>query len=145
MNINCQQCGKETKRNKPTTRFCSLSCASKWNYVNKHTSLFVKGHKVRVGMKHPPSFIEGRKLTGNPAWKGDRASVSSKHDWARNNFKKTGVCEMCGQEKKTDWSNKKHDYQRDRDGWQELCRGCHQKYDYGNGLRTHWRNKTVNN
>jgi hypothetical protein len=86
-------------------------------------------------MKHPQSFIEKRRLQGNPVWKGEAATTASKHDWIRFNFTKTGVCEHCKETKRTDWSNKDHKYSRERDEWQELCRSCHQKYDYAHGLR----------
>jgi hypothetical protein len=71
----------------------------------------------------------------NPAWKGNDATVTSKHCWVRDNFKKKDLCEHCGKYGKTDWSNKYHTYLRKREDWQELCRSCHQIYDYANGLR----------
>ncbi len=37
-----------------------------------------------------------RKVEGNPAWKGDKATVSSIHCWIRDNFIKTEICEFCG-------------------------------------------------
>lgn len=67
----------------------------------------------------------------NPAWKGNNVTKESMHAWVRNNFKKSGVCEHCKESKKTEWSNKDHKYDsKDRERWQEICRGCHQSYDY---------------
>ena len=59
--------------------------------------------------------------------------VSSKyfiaHKWIYKNYKKTGVCELCGKYVKTEWSNKSGDYRQERDDWQELCHKCHSWYD----------------
>lgn len=103
----------------------------KWN---GHTP-FIKGHKLRVGLKHSEQFKEGRKTTGNAMWKGDGVSVRSLHCWVRDNFTKSGQCIFCGKIGGTDWSNKFHTYKRTRDDWQELCRGCHLRYDYKQGFR----------
>ena len=71
----------------------------------------------------------------NPNWKGDEVISSSMHCWVRDNFKKNGVCEHCGKIGRTDWSNLTHKYRKIREEWQELCRGCHQRYDYKMGYR----------
>lgn len=114
------------------TGFCSTSCAGKFRHRTGITkNLFVKGHQTRRGMKHSQKFIEGRKTTGNPAWKGDKVSKESLHCWIRDNFLRTNICEHCFKECKTDWSNKDHRYtSREREFWQELCRSCHQIYDF---------------
>ena len=54
----------------------------KWN---GHTP-FVKGHKMRVGLKHTPEFCEKRKSAGNPNWKGDNVSQGALHNWIRRNW-----------------------------------------------------------
>lgn len=72
----------------------------------------------------------------NPAWKGDKATVSSIHCWIRDNFTRKNICQNCDKKGNTDWSNKYHTYLRVKEDWQELCRSCHQKYDYANGLRS---------
>lgn len=71
----------------------------------------------------------------NPAWKDDKATIGSIHCWIRDNFKRTNVCSVCGKNGNTDWSNKDHLYKRNKKYWQELCRSCHQKYDFKKGLR----------
>ena len=137
----CLFCGEifqdESNRER---RCCSPSCSTKWRHKNKPFSLFIKGHQTRVGMKHSEDFIERRKGEGNPAWKGEQATVGSKHCWARDNYPKTGTCEHCGQPKRTDWSNKYHTYNRVREDWQELCRSCHIRYDF---KRFHSRSRKV--
>lgn len=103
-------------------------------------SLFVKGHTVRVGMKHPDKYIESRKGIGNPSWKGVKAGKKSIHEWVNNNYHKSSCCEHCKKGydplMKFDWSCKNHDYSdRGRENWQFLCRSCHMKYDYHMGFR----------
>lgn len=52
------------------------------------------------------------------------------HRWTRRNFTKSGVCENCKIEKRTEWSNKSGNYiMGDRRDWQELCKSCHYRYD----------------
>ena len=72
------------------------------------------------------TFLKGE---NHPNWLGDKVSYRNCHAWVRRNYEKTGFCEHCGLEKRTEWSNKDHKYKRVRKDWQELCRSCHIKYD----------------
>lgn len=69
--------------------------------------------------------------TASPKWKGDAAGYTSLHKWVRRNFEKSGRCEECSAEGKTDWANVDHRYHRVREDWVELCRSCHRLYDLG--------------
>ncbi len=132
----CKNCGAVfigAKHRKRT--MCSLSCNAQFNIKNNPKFSFKTGHQTRVGMKHPKTFIQNRKGTGNPHWKGEEVKYSSLHCWVRDNFTKNKCCEVCGKIGNTDWSHKTHIYTRNREEWQELCRSCHQKYDYAKGLR----------
>lgn len=136
----CLFCDKQFNPPKKSSKFCSMSCRGKWMIKNTKYSLFVKGHKVRVGMKHPLSFIIKRRGEGNPAWKGDSIKQHSLHSWIRDNFETPDKCEHCGKQYPHirvifDWSNKNHKYKRNKKDWQFLCRSCHMKYDYKFGLR----------
>ncbi len=117
-------------------KFCSRSCKAKWQHKYKPFSKFVKGHKTRVGMKQPPSFYEKFSGAVHPSWKGEDTKYAGVHNWVRKHYAKTGVCESCKVERKTAWSNKDHLYRRNRGDWQEMCYGCHQKYDMAHGLRS---------
>lgn len=68
----------------------------------------------------------------NHMWKGENASIGSKHNWLHNNYKKGNMCEHCKSTgKKLDWAlihGKK--YNHNRKNFIELCRSCHLKYDY---------------
>lgn len=84
---------------------------------------------------HSEFMASKRYGKNNPAWKGKKATVGSIHCWVRDNFTRTNICERCNKKGNTDWSNKDHSYKRKKEDWQELCRSCHQFYDYENGLR----------
>lgn len=86
---------------------------------------------------HSKYMSSKRKMADNPNWKGDEVKKHPLHSWIRDNFKSNGICDFCKKEKKTEWSNKDHNYSRNREDWQELCRKCHMQYDYDVlGLRT---------
>jgi hypothetical protein len=78
-------------------------------------------------------FIGQEKGVKNPAWKGENASITTIHEWVRNNFIKSDNCEICNRDNDGsivfDWSNKDHKYSRERKDWQHVCRSCHNKYD----------------
>ncbi len=59
----------------------------------------------------------------------DRREYFRLHKWVARNFKKSGICEFCYKESKTEWSNKSGFYARDRIDWQELCHTCHVRWD----------------
>jgi len=133
MQSTCTFCESEVREGK---RFCSRSCQTKWQHANKPFSPFIKGHKLSVGRKHPPSFYEKFSGEKNPGWKGGETKHAGIHNWVRRHYQKTGECEGCGSTRKTAWSNKDHKYRRVREDWQEMCYSCHQKYDLANGLRS---------
>jgi len=62
-------------------------------------------------------------------WKGENVSYSGLHAWARRTFTKTGRCEVCGEERLTEWSNISGEYRREREDWREICRSCHRRLD----------------
>ena len=69
----------------------------------------------------------------NPAWKGEDAGYTSKHQWIARHFGKPGTCEFCGRSelsgKSIDWANISGEYRRDRNDWIRLCKPCHVGYD----------------
>ena len=117
-------CGQETYLWNRTNSRLGWKRGEPQKYINGHNA---KGRtlseetKRRVGASH---FGE-KSVT----WKGDDADYNTIHRWLRKHFPKTGRCEHCGLDKKTDWANRSGDYRRDRDDYLELCRSCHVKYD----------------
>lgn len=62
-------------------------------------------------------------------WKGDEISYNALHKWVNYRLRKSGVCSICGEKKKTDWASKSKKAKRDLNDYIELCRKCHVKYD----------------
>ena len=73
----------------------------------------------------------------NQRWMGDKVGVAGIHSRVRKMWGKADRCEECGRtdRKMYEWSNSNHKYSENRDEWRMLCRSCHQKHDYGMGLR----------
>ena len=75
-------------------------------------------------------------------WKGENASVDSKHIWIRNHYGNPPECEDCGKmgEKvngqwNIDWSNVDHSYRRVREDYTGRCSSCHRIYDLSIGCK----------
>jgi len=70
------------------------------------------------------------------AWKGEKASYSSKHIWVRTILGAPKYCEICKRtdKKKYEWANNDHKYKRRIEDYMRLCTSCHRKYDYKNHL-----------
>lgn len=86
-----------------------------------------------------------QKGSKSPFWKGNKASYGSVHDWIKARFGSAIKCENpnCVYPRKTkngtleapkgfDWALKKGRSYTDRkeDSFMQLCRSCHQRYDY---------------
>lgn len=69
--------------------------------------------------------------SGNPQWKGDKATYPAFHSWLSLHYKKE-KCEHCGvKNKRLDWALiKGKKYCHSRDNFIPLCRSYHLKYDY---------------
>ena len=70
-------------------------------------------------------------------WKGENASYDAKHQWVNYHKKKTGICVICNEYKKTVWANIDHKYKRDLADYIELCRKCHGLYDKCNRVHNY--------
>lgn len=58
------------------------------------------------------------------------------HKYILKNYSKSGICQFCKAQKKTQWSNVSQEYRKyDRSDWQELCVPCHVKYDSTTPIR----------
>ena len=82
--------------------------------------------KARGSYKGRPGISKGL----HPFWLGNNAGYSSKHKWILKYWAKTGTCQKCNENKKTEWANKTGNYDREvKDDWLELCAKCHRNYD----------------
>jgi hypothetical protein len=77
---------------------------------------FLRGHNIKATR---PSW-----------WKGDDVGYRAVHTYLQKHFPKTGVCDECGETRKTDYALiKGRQYSRERADYRELCKRCHNEYD----------------
>jgi hypothetical protein len=102
-----------------------------------------KMRKATLGFKHSEetkkrlSIINKGRVNhsnrdeNNYAWKGDKATYSSKHKWITRKLGSPKYCEICKRtdQKKYEWANKDHEYSRKKEDYMRLCIPCHRKYD----------------
>ena len=152
----CEQCGKtfygnhtEIRRN----RFCGPECKTNWRedrqairkrfcincgefFIANHSQIKNNTAKYCSRKCHGETMSSERRRDGNPAWRGNDVGYFGIHLWLRNNFEYPKHCENCGQDKKLDWALMDgKDYERKRENFMALCRGCHLAMEYANGTR----------
>ena len=112
---------QDPKYKKEVSKKISISNKGKV-FSNEHIQNLSKAHK---GILQP-------KGTKSSHWKGNKASYSAIHGWVIRHWGRATKCEHCGKKnmKQYDWSNKDHKYKRVKKDWQQLCRGCHIRYDH---------------
>ena len=112
-----------------TAKLCECDCGQPAPIATRNhaRSGHVKGQPVR--------FIKGH---GRNAFKGDAAGYTAIHTHLRKYFPKSGVCDECGETKRTEYALiKGREYSRNREDYRELCKLCHNRYDEIGGSR--WR------
>ena len=148
----CKTCGNEFKfRNCPSDKgfYCSVNCRNQ-SYDKKVIKTCIicrkefKAHAYRISNAKYCSkncywiSLKGIKGEKHPGWKGDNAKYAAVHSWLRINVDKSYQCAWCGNEGKTEWANKSHEYKRDMNDWVQLCHKCNLTYDY----KTAWGEAT---
>ena len=105
----------------------------KWNGKTP----FIKGHSINKGIPRTEELKNKLRNENSPNWKGDKVSIKGLHAWIKRHYGKADRCEKCGIKGKRyyDWANLDHKYSRERKDWKMMCRSCHMKYDFKNGLR----------
>lgn len=94
-------------------------------------------HRMRIAVGVAKARSAGADSGGNtpgpcPEWDGVIGSSAYRrlHSWRLRNRPKVGVCEKCGAERRTQWSNVSGEYRGEDDSdWRELCVPCHVVYD----------------
>lgn len=81
--------------------------------------------------------MKNHKGENNPNYRNfkENAGYQAIHNWVNREKEKTGICSKCGEERKTVWMSKTHEYNRDLDEFVEACISCHEKYDNKMGFR----------
>ena len=122
------KCGKDT-----TTGRCK-SCSNRDRAGKYHPK-----RPTGIIMHRPKGIIMNwkNKMFGekNPNWKGDKVGLIALHEWIKNHKPKPDFCEECNKVKPFDLSNISGEYKRDINDFRWLCRSCHMKEDYKNGVR----------
>lgn len=117
MKCKCTICEKEFDSNKSMT-----------NHRRHHDPLFKEKYSIAMKGKN--------KGENNGLWKGDNVGYGALHDYIKYNKPKPDNCEDCNRSKKLDLANISGKYTRNLEDWKWLCRSCHMKYDYKQGIRT---------
>jgi hypothetical protein len=113
------------------TRFCECGCGTEIppaRYPSKQNRFVHNHHRPRLGAKLSD---ETKRKIGAANTKADPGSAAI-HLWLLVKHPKTGVCERCGREARTDHAYKHHPlpYTRNREDYEELCRSCHKLQHY---------------
>jgi hypothetical protein len=91
----------------------------------------------------PQHFLKGHSMRVNH-WGKDSTAYGTIHGWLRRNYPKTGTCDECGEQRRTDYAlihGREHG--RDRARYRELCRKCHVGYDGSAGGGIAWARGAV--
>lgn len=97
-----------------------------------------KGHTTSCGCRRKEVAAEtlgavarGQKGEKHPRWKGDDVSYRYAHLWVSRHKDKKGVCEICGEERYTEWANRRPDREpsRNPDDYIEVCKPHHMILD----------------
>jgi hypothetical protein len=112
---------------------CECGCNELAPITRGKQKRFIQGHNSRVLSNFT---LRNQTEKNNFRWLGDNANSNGIHTWLRKNFVKTGICENCDTEGKTDYAFKFHPkkHTRNINDYKELCRKCHIKYDQPPGL-----------
>ena len=104
---------------------------SEWNIGRVPTN------KGKNKYNYPPLMETSKKMKGrcthfigygedNPAWKGDDISIRGGYARVHRNYDKTGVCEICGKNAKTEIHHKDTNPKNNSpENLMELCVSCH--------------------
>jgi hypothetical protein len=118
---------EETKR--------KISKTFKKNYKKENHPFYNKYHSKETKLKMSKNRIGKQKAEKNPAWKGDKVGYFGLHLWIKKHKPKSMFCEKCGKvTDKLDVANISGLYKRDISDFRWLCRSCHSKFDFPDGL-----------
>lgn len=117
-------CGQETP--------IATHTRSHLGYVKGEPVRFVRGHNRKSfqnSPEHRAKQSEALQCDKHFNWKGDEVGYIALHQWLYANKERTGICDECGGEGKTEFANISGEYRRDVEDFAELCISCHRKLD----------------
>lgn len=149
--VSCKVCGVTFEviyARKDTAKYCSRDCQHTGQKSNIGPNLgktFTEEHRRNISVasqrwhKEHVVWNKGIKVgrvekisnENHYAWKGDKVSYITLHQWVQRNLGTPSRCEHCGTTtaKRFEWANKSHEYRRDLGDWIRLCKKCHNRYD----------------
>lgn len=112
-----------------------------WNKgLNGYNNGHINYHPFEIG--NPWRFKPGKEHRywgkydeESPNWKADKVGNEGLHKWLKQHLPKPDLCQDCNIKSAYDLANITGVYTRDFSNWKYLCRGCHMKLDYANGIR----------
>lgn len=87
----------------------------------------VNNRKSNFGVNH-------KRGKEHHAWRETGLGYTNTHKWINTVKPKKGICETCGQKRRTEYSNVDHKYKRVKTDYMELCKKCHQKWEKDHNL-----------
>lgn len=103
-------------------KFCSKACSYKYRNTPAKYSKYTK-------RSENPGWFKTGEFRPDTLYKKDRNAYVRLHNWINRKRQKSGVCEECRMESKTQWANISREYHKDLTDWVELCPKCHKAYD----------------
>lgn len=115
-------CGKEYyvyRYRDSITKYCSHACWAKYR------------EKKKPGYKNPKGSL-AKLREKNPMWRKYRETVTIQtiHRRIEKEYLKPLKCELCGEIKKLELSNKDHKYSLNKNDYQWICKKCHFHFDH---------------
>jgi len=141
----CERCRKYVERKNYTLKnkrkFCSRLCADMFRRGKKQSKEVIENRVLKlIGQKRSDAYKQRMSFMRlgdkNPAWNFINPHIKTIHRRFRNKYGKAVLCGHCGSTVNVEWSNKNHAYDFVRKDWRQLCRSCHNKYDYDKNKRT---------
>lgn len=137
--IYCDSCGDQRRReskaryrasNRETIRAKNRMYATK---VNRARGIFERGTPESSLRISEASRIKAKRGSDHHLWKGEAVGYAALHDWVDRYKSRTGVCEWCGANGKTQFANLSGEYRRDLNDFAEVCASCHIRHDRKRG------------
>jgi len=133
---------KNEEKNKLYQReyFKQYYTSEKREEARERARKWYKDNKEYAKKRSNDHYHTTKTLKGRPsgkqhfAWKGDKISYGTLHDWVTYHLGRPNKCTHCrktGNTFQIQWANISQKYKRDLTDWVRLCSSCHKLYDKG--------------
>jgi hypothetical protein len=126
----------------PGLRQAAQERAREWYYANRERALEVQKKYNAAKPK-----LGRRSGEAHPNWAADDVGYDALHRWVVRHKGRLQRCDRCGttEPRLYEWANVDHKYRRVLEDWVRMCRPCHRRHDYDNGLSakgSRWRRRS---